>query len=1114
MLSTKFPVSRVLLFLIFILIAKGVVDAQNSEDGAAITVASVQSRMQLVQNAVELSDSVKALVLEQYRQAIADLELAKSYEERKQALQEAFRRTPAEVEAIRDAISQQREVDPTRNLRFSNRVSEEELERLLQQELVDQNAAELKLNNVETTLEAEQQRPSQIRDRIVTARLLLEEANRRKDLSGATGSDPLLAEASRWAAEARILALQAEISMLDQELLGKPSRVRLLRYQQEEAAQNLSRVQRRLEVIQAAMRSRRQEELGAAVNQADSILRADPPLPEALRQIAESNLELVATREEQLVLLDSIDRVNSRVRPFREQLTNAFSSAKQKLELQASDAPLGRIIREERARFPSKETLVRARKNMDQEIAKVSLRLIESEDERRTMRDLGSYLDKWLAKSFTDTLDAEGRSRFEELAMTRRELLDLNISNDVNLERKLYALSELLDELIQKTEAYDTHLKERLLWVRSATPFQRSSFSNLGNSLRTFLNPDHWAGCGRNLVAGLREHLWLLLLFITAIILLLLRVRILRALSATGQQAWNIWKDHISHVFIAIGYSVLLAVPIPLILWASGTSIRMVAGPEEVSAGISRGLILSSYLLGLLLFFRGLFFSEGVAHYYGGWAKSRVMGVRQLLNRLIMVGMPFYFLTVAFVNVFPPTQGGGLALLSFSGYMLVLSWFGLALRRLISERLKEVSNQAWRRWYRFVFFVVIVLPPVLAAMVWLGYTYTAVEFYFRLEWSAWLIAGLWLTSVLARRWLLIMRNKLLLQAIEKERGTTSREEASEVDAKDEIPRQQPEDAHEELENLDNDTRRLFNATFFVAMFLGLIAIWGKVMPALGILDEIRIWDQRITIDGVEQLTMITLADFLKAIFYGVIAYILGNNLPSLINILLIKNGKTSSGTRYAVATLLKYAIVLFGVLAVLSALGATTAQLGWAAAALSVGIGFGLQEIVANFVSGIILLFERPVRIGDVVTIGEASGIVTRIHIRATTIRDWDRKELLVPNKELITGRLVNWTLSDNVIRIQIKVGVAYGSDVEKAMELMLDVANSNKLVLKNPAPFTWFEQFGDSTLNLTLNAFVGDISNRMGVITDLNRAIDQSFKEASIKIAFPQVDVHLHSKD
>ncbi len=184
----------------------------------------------------------------------------------------------------------------------------------------------------------------------------------------------------------------------------------------------------------------------------------------------------------------------------------------------------------------------------------------------------------------------------------------------------------------------------------------------------------------------------------------------------------------------------------------------------------------------------------------------------------------------------------------------------------------------------------------------------------------------------------------------------------------------------------------------------------------------------------------------------------------------------------------------------------------WLAAGLTVGLGFGLQEIFANFISGLIILFERPVRIGDVVTIGDVSGTVSRIHIRATTITDWDRKEYIVPNKEFVTGRLLNWTLTDQTNRVVVDVGVAYGTDTVQARSLLLSAAQDNCDVMNDPPPIATFEGFGDSALNLRLRCYLPNLDNRLSTITDLHEAIDQAFKQAGIEISFPQQDLHVRS--
>jgi len=179
-------------------------------------------------------------------------------------------------------------------------------------------------------------------------------------------------------------------------------------------------------------------------------------------------------------------------------------------------------------------------------------------------------------------------------------------------------------------------------------------------------------------------------------------------------------------------------------------------------------------------------------------------------------------------------------------------------------------------------------------------------------------------------------------------------------------------------------------------------------------------------------------------------------------------------------------------------------------AALGVGLGFGLQEIVANFVCGLIILFERPFRVGDMVTIGDQTGKVTIIQIRATTVTDWDRRELIVPNKEFITGKLINWSLSDPITRVVIPVGVAYGSDTQETEKLLLKIARENQMVLSQPEPSALFLGFGDNSLNFELRVFVRGMDNRLPVTHHLHLAIEREFRTAGINIAFPQRDIHL----
>ena len=259
-------------------------------------------------------------------------------------------------------------------------------------------------------------------------------------------------------------------------------------------------------------------------------------------------------------------------------------------------------------------------------------------------------------------------------------------------------------------------------------------------------------------------------------------------------------------------------------------------------------------------------------------------------------------------------------------------------------------------------------------------------------------------------------------------------------------------------------------------------------------------------------TSITVSDVAVAILIAVITCLSARDVPGLLEISLLQRLPLDASVRYAITSLVSYGIVLLGVTVACSNIGLRWSQIQWLATALTFGLAFGLQEIFANFVAGLIILFERPVRVGDVVTVDDVTGVVSRIRIRATSITNWDRKEYVVPNKEFITGRLLNWTLSDKVNRIVINVGIAYGSDTERARELLLKAANDHDLILKDPPSVATFEGFGDNSLNFTLRTFLPGMENRLRVIHELHTAIDQAFRDAEIEIAFPQRDLHIRS--
>jgi small-conductance mechanosensitive channel len=249
-----------------------------------------------------------------------------------------------------------------------------------------------------------------------------------------------------------------------------------------------------------------------------------------------------------------------------------------------------------------------------------------------------------------------------------------------------------------------------------------------------------------------------------------------------------------------------------------------------------------------------------------------------------------------------------------------------------------------------------------------------------------------------------------------------------------------------------------------------------------------------------------------ALLYG--AFLASWVVQAMLMAGVLSRRELQAGVRFSMARLVHYSLVVVGFLLALLALGVQFRDITIIGGALGVGIGFGLQSVVNNFVSGLILLFERPIKVGDYVEIAGQWGEIKRIGLRATIVETFDRSEVVVPNSELVSTRVTNWTLSHRIARLVMPVGVAYGSDVPLVMQTLKECADDNAAVMRSPAPQILFRGFGDSSLNFELRVWIADVGKRLDILSELHQEVDQRFRLAGVVIAFPQRDLHVRSVD
>lgn len=261
-------------------------------------------------------------------------------------------------------------------------------------------------------------------------------------------------------------------------------------------------------------------------------------------------------------------------------------------------------------------------------------------------------------------------------------------------------------------------------------------------------------------------------------------------------------------------------------------------------------------------------------------------------------------------------------------------------------------------------------------------------------------------------------------------------------------------------------------------------------------------------------TPVSISSILMFVLLMVIFYISSKAFNRFVLKGIADRLKIDAGTSYTMRRINHYIIMIIGAIISFQFIGINLSGLAVIFGLLSVGIGFGLQNVTSNFVAGLILLFERPIKIGDRIMVGDTEGDVTDINIRSTTISSLNNVSIIVPNSEFVSNKVINWSHGDTRIRLEIEVGVSYQSDLDKVMRVLYEVANEHPLVLKEPQADVLLRSFGDSSWNMVIRAWIAHPKKHHQIRSEINCAIVRKFRENNIEIPFPQRDLHLRSAE
>lgn len=1127
---TKYT-SGLTIVLLLTTFATAQTQADKPAESEGISAETIQTRIKQIDDAKDIDDSVKQKIRECYQQALPELEAIKNraakianFEQMTTSAATDLQQTKAFLTAPPDKSTAELPDD----------MALAQVDQLITKKQSELDAARAKLTAAEAEPNNRAARRLDLPKKTNEAREQLSQLEEQLRAPPPEGESPALTTARRALMSCQRRNLANKIQAHEKELAAYDATAELLPLQRDLAARRVTSAEQELKLWQEAANRRRQAEADKQVRQARlEAARANP----AVSRLARENAALAESRKQ---LAEKIVETAAELEQAKAELAKLsvqFGATKSKVKAVGMTNTIGLLLRKQRELLPNVSA---ARQSIDVLQAAIGESQLSSLklNERRTAL---ANMDQQVKAALAD-LDAKGEQNADpanaaelekavrETLQTEKEYLDALIGDHNTYFDKLVGLMNAEQQLIAQTEACTKYIDERVLWIASAAGLSRADAAQSGVALRSLFGPGSLWEVGRALVTDAGQNP-LILLGAAAVFLpfFLLRRTMRQKIARIGEMAEGMQCYRISPTLFAMALTFAIAALWPAAMAFIAWRLISAAGAAALCKAFGAGLAATARVYLVLELLRATCRPRGLGEAHLGWTSDSLDVLRRHLKWLTVAALPLVFL-VATLNAQDNEAWndslGRIALLA------AMACFAIFVERMLRPSdgvfrdFLVARRGGWMYRTRYLWYpAAVVVPLTLAGMAAAGYYYTSQQLAARMVLSIYLLLGLILLRSILLRWIRVNRRKIANAQVRQRLAAGS--SAGAKASASELPAAPAEEC--DLATINIQTRHLVEYSLGLAGLLLVWCVWVDVLPALGILNRVEIWPSFriaenlaladgetthaiVKSDAGAAISPVTLADLGLAMLALATTLIAAKNIPGLLEMAVLQHLPLDAGARYATATISRYLITIVGLIFVCSSIKVSWSTVQWLVAGISVGLGFGLQEIFANFVSGLIILFERPIRVGDVITIADVSGVVSRIRMRATTIVDGDRKELIIPNKDVITGKVLNWTLSDQVNRIQIAVGIAYGSDTERAAELLMEAARNHPDVMKDPSPMVTFEAFNDSSLKFVLRCFLPTLESRTHAVHELNMEIDRKFRENGIEIAFPQHDIHVRT--
>jgi Small-conductance mechanosensitive channel len=937
------------------------------------------------------------------------------------------------------------------------------------------------------------------------ARRQLNEVERR---IGTQPANTPLAQAQNLALQADSAKLKALVDELELAQLSANNRQELSRMRAELAQKQSEQLDAYLQALRNQLNSQRQREAERALESTELLAENSENLPAGIVNQFKINRELSQALNQQAQRMDLVASQQRQATSQTLQVRQALNTLREQSQWLGSSNLLGEALRAQVARLPE----MPKPQQLDTEMAQLRVHRLRYEDILNKQPQL-----RQIQQTDGKPLTAEQNRILEAQLRTQRELLNSLLQGGDTLILELTKLkvsnSQLEDALKEVNEA--TH--RYLFWTSDVRPMDFSWPLEIVQDLRRLISLDTFSQLGKATIMMLTSKQTLFPLFAALILVgfsISSRKHFTRFLERSSARVGKVTQDHFWLTMRTVFWSILVASPLP-VLWATLGYGLQEAWPWPLAVAVGDGVTATVPLLWVVMICAAFARPNGLFIVHFGWPRERVM--RAMRYYLMSIGLivPLIMALIMFDNLNDREFSASLGRLCFILICGALAVVTLSLKRagipLYLDKEGDGDNMINRLLWNLLSGAPLV--AILAAAV--GYLATAQALLARLETSVAIWFLLLVIYHVIRRWMLIQRRRLAFDRAKHRRAEMLAHRAR--GEEETHPTSLEGSAEAEVSEVDLDTisaqsLRLVRSILMLIALVSVIVLWSEIHSAFSFLENISLWDVTSTVQGVESLEPITLGAVLIAILVFIITTQLVRNLPALLELALLQHLDLTPGTGYAITTITKYLLMLFGGLIGFSMIGIEWAKLQWLVAALGVGLGFGLQEIFANFISGLIILFEKPIRIGDTVTIRDLTGSVTKINTRATTISDWDRKEIIVPNKAFITEQFINWSLSDSVTRVVLSIPAPSDADTEEVAQILLTAAQRCSLVIDNPQPEAFLVDLQQGIQIFELRIYAAEMGHRMPLRHEIHQLILAGFREHGIDMPFPPFQMRLES--